>query len=555
MKRKNGMMRLRVATLFVMLLVSCLGLFGQATTTSSIVGQVTDSTQAAIPGADVTLTDLSTKIAHTASTNESGRYIFTNVDPGTYSLTIVKQGFAKSEIPSQPVEVGSTLTLNFKMELGTSTTTIEVRAVSGAELQTTNAAVGTTIGGDALASLPNFGRDVTTLSVIQPGTTLGGFTAGAYSDQNTYTLDGGNNSDDMGGNVTGYVQNFTGLGGTQQNGNPSGVMPTPVESIEEIKVNSFNQTADFNSSIGGQVVMATKRGTNQFHGSGYGYYFDTAFGAANTWVADHTPFHGLPYTPLVSNHRTRYGFSIGGPITTKKFLGGKTYFFFNLEDLRFPNSGTYEHLVPTAAMRAGVIQVPLASSAGGAYVPYNLNSFAVTVPGVNNGQPIAPAGCAILGCDPRGLGLNPIVNQIWTKYMQLPNDPLYGSGDGYNTEGYLSTIRAPLTSNNYVARIDHDFSDKWRFYSSYRDQKLINLTTNQVDIGGAIGSDKFGVPTALAPRPQQPDFFVTGLTTNISPTVTNTFVFNYIRNFWQWSDNSSAQIPGLGLGGALEIGG
>jgi hypothetical protein len=553
MKLSTRIIGVRFVTLFVTLLVASVGLWGQATTTSSIVGQVTDSTQAAIPGADVTLVDLGTKIARTTSTNEAGRYIFPNLDPGNYSLTVVKQGFAKSEIPSQTVEVSSTLTLNFKMEIGTSTTTIEVKAVSGAELQTTNAAVGTTISGTALESLPNFGRDVTTLSVLQPGTTLGGFTAGAANDQNTYTLDGGNNTDDMSGQVTTYVTNFTGLGGSQTNGNPSGVMPTPVESIEEIKVNSFNQTADFNSSIGGQVVMATKRGTNQFHGSGYLFYFDTVLGAANTWAADHTPFHNLPYTPLVSNHRTRYGFSIGGPISNKKFLGGKTYFFFNLEDLRFPNSGTYERTVPTAAMRAGVIQVPLASSAGGAYVPYNLNSFPVTVPGINGGQPIQPAGCAIAGCDPRGIGLNPIVNQIWSKYMPLPNDPL--AGDNYNTQGYLSTIRAPLTSNNYVGRIDHDFNDKWRFFTTYRDQRLISLTTNQVDIGGVLPGDKFGVPAALAPRTQIPDFFVAGLTTNISPTVTNTFLFNFIRNFWQWSDNSGAQIPGLGLGGALEIGG
>jgi Carboxypeptidase regulatory-like domain len=316
MNFKNSTLGIRVATVLVVLLASCASLLGQATTTSSVIGLVTDSTNAAIPGADVTLTDLGTKISQKATTNDSGRYIFTNVDPGTYSLTVTRQGFAKSEIAQQPVEVGSTLTLNFKMELGTPTTTVEVRAVSGAELQTTNAAVGTTISGAALESLPNFGRDVTTLSVIQPGTTLGGFTAGAYSDQNSFTLDGGNNSDDMGGNTTGYATNFTGLGGTQTNGNPSGVMPTPVESIEEIKVNSFNQTADFNASIGGQVVMATKRGTNQFHGSAYGYYFDTALGAANTWVNDHTPSTvlGLPYTPIVSNHRTRYGFSIGGPV-------------------------------------------------------------------------------------------------------------------------------------------------------------------------------------------------------------------------------------------------
>jgi hypothetical protein len=549
MKRRNAT-TIRVATLFVALLASCLASWGQATTTSSVIGLITDSTNAAIPGSDVTLTDLGTKISQKASTNEAGRYIFTNVNPGTYSLTVIKQGFAKSEISSQTVEVSSTLTLNFKMELGTSTTTVEVRAVTGAELVTTNAAVGTTISGAALDSLPNFGRDVTTLSVIQPGTTLGGFTAGAYSDQNSFTLDGGNNSDDMGGNTTGYATNFTGLGGTQTNGNPSGVMPTPVESIEEIKVNTFNQTADFNASIGGQIVMVTKRGTNQFHGSGYGYYFDTVLGAANTWTNRHTPDAalGLPYTPLVSNHRTRFGFSIGGPITTKKFLGGRTYFFFNLEDLRFPNATTYEHETPTALFRAGVIQVP---NSAGVYIPYNLNPNPVIVSGVTYPTAVCPGG----GCDPRGIGLNPIVNQIWSKFMPLANDPIYSVGDNYNIEGYLSTIRAPLTSNNYVGRIDHDFGDKWRMYTSYRDQRFINLTTNQVDIGGAIGNDKFGVPVALAPRPQDPDYLVAGLTTIISPTVTNTFVFNYIRNFWQWSDDSSAQVPGLGLGGALEIGG
>lgn len=551
MKRSKKFMGTRVVLLVATLLASCVGLWAQATTTSSIVGSVTDSTQAVIPGADVRLVDLSTKAARTTTTNEQGRYIFVNLEPGIYSVTVTKQGFAKSELPSQAVEISTTLTLNVKMELGTSTTTVEVRAVTGAELQTTNAAVGTTISGAALESLPNFGRDVTTLAVLQPGTTLGGYTGGAVQDQNTYTLDGGNNSDDMAGNTTSYVTNFTGLGGTQTGGNSSGVLPTPVESIEEIKVNSFNQTADFNSSIGGQIVMATKRGTNQFHGSGYGYYFATNVGAANSWVNDHTPGkdsngNKLPYTPLPSNHRLRYGTSIGGPMLPK-FLGGKTYFFFNYEALRFPNVGTYERTVPSDLMRAGIIQVPNAS---GVYTPYNLNSTPVTI----GGTTYAPAVCPGGACDPRGIGLNPIVNTIWSKYMPHANEFL-NQGDLYNTQGYLTTIRAPLNSNSYVARIDHDFGDRLRFYSSYRDQRLVSLTTNQVDIGGALAGDSLGNAAAVAPRDQVPSFFVAGLTANITPTLTNTFLFNYTRNFWQWGSQSSAQVPGLGLGGVLEIGG
>ncbi len=546
----NKLVGMRVAALFVALLVSSLSMWGQ-TSTSTISGVVTDSTQAAIPGAEVRLIDLGTKAARTTSTNEQGRYVFVNLEPGTYGLAVTKDGFSKSEVASQQVEVGTTLTLNFKLELGMSTTTVEVKAVSTAELQTTNAAVGVTISGAALESLPNFGRDVTTLAVLQPGTTLGGYTGGAVQDQNTYTLDGGNNSDDMAGNTTSYVTNFTGLGGTQTGGNSSGVLPTPVESIEEIKVNTFNQTADFNSSIGGQIVMATKRGTNQFHGSGYGYYFATNVGAANSWVNDHTPGkdsqgNPLPYTPLPSNHRLRYGTSIGGPMLPK-FLGGKTYFFFNFEALRFPNVSTYERTVPSDLMRAGIIQVPNAS---GVYTPYNLNPTPVTL----NGVTYAPAVCPGGSCDPRNIGLNPIVNTIWSKFMPHANEFL-NSGDLYNTQGFLTTLRAPLTSNNYVARIDHDFGDKLRFYTTYRDQRLVSLTNNQVDIGGALPGDTLGNAAATAPRDQVPSFFVAGLTASLKPTLTNTFVFNYTRNFWQWGSESSAQVPGLGLGGVLEIGG
>jgi hypothetical protein len=196
-------------------------------------------------------------------------------------------------------------------------------------------------------------------------------------------------------------------------------------------------------------------------------------------------------------------------------------------------------------MRAGVIQV---ANTAGVYQAFNLNPTPVTVDGVT----YQPATCGSGPCDPRGIGLNPVVSQIWNKYMPLPNTN--SGGDGYNTLNYLSTLRAPLTSNVYTGRIDHDFNDKFRWYATYRDQKLVNLTTNQVDIGGFLPGDTLGQPAATAPRPQQPSVWVTGLTTIISPTKTNNFVFNYTRTFWQWGSSvATPQLPGLG--GALEIGG
>src|SRR5262245_66279172 len=114
------------------------------------------------------------------------------------------------------------MTVNAALRIGSTTTTIEVDAHVGADLQTTNATVGTTLTSAALQLLPNMGRDVSTLAVLQPGTTPTGHTAGAFSDQTVFSLDGGNNPADMAGNSTSYVTNFKGQGGTQTNRTPSG---------------------------------------------------------------------------------------------------------------------------------------------------------------------------------------------------------------------------------------------------------------------------------------------------------------------------------------------
>ncbi|MBO0720622.1 MAG: carboxypeptidase regulatory-like domain-containing protein [Blastocatellia bacterium] len=529
-------------------------ILAQSTTTGTVAGQVMDQQNQPLMGAQVSLRDNATNTVLKTVSNEAGRYAFINISPGLYDITVSMDNFKTARITGQKVTVGLALTVNILMEIGSVAESVTVTSGAVTELQTMNSAVGTTLSRESLEHLPNLGRDVTTLAVLQPGTTPGGFTAGSYSDQNTYTIDGGNNTDDMAGNVTSYITNFTGIGGSQTNGTVSGVLMTPIESIEEFKVNTFNQSADFNSSIGGQVAMVTKRGTNQFHGAAYMFYYATNIGAANSWKNDHTPSTTsdgtkLGYTPIVPNHRSRFGGALGGPITPE-ILGGKTYLFVNYEGSRFPNSFNYERIVPSDLMRAGVIQVP---DATGKYVAYNLNPNPVTV----NGVTYQPAQCPNSPngmCDPRAVGLNPVVNQIWTKFMPRANDPLFGGGDNFNTQGYLSTIRAPLTSDFHVARLDHDFGSKWRFFTSWRAQHINNVTTNQVDLGGALPGDTFGQPAATAPRPQVAELLVAGMTTTISPHTTNDFRFSYQYNWWQWSSgNAPAQIPGLG--GALEIGG
>jgi hypothetical protein len=523
--------------------------WAQSTSTGTISGQVVDPQGAAIVGAVVDLTDVSTDSRQSTMTNEVGRYLLVNVAPGTYDLAVSKVGFKQTKLVGQKVAVGLELTLNVTLQVGSTSTAIEVAASAGAELQTSNATVGSTITGESLMNLPNLGRDANAFFVLQPAITpgggasgaIGGQVAGVVEDQHQFQLDGGNNSDDQQGshNYNPAPGNMFGTG----NALPSGVMPTPVETIEEYKVGISNQTADFNAAAGAQVQMVSKRGANKFHGSAYEYYFGSNMGA-NSWQNNHTPSSGLPYTPLPATHQNRFGASFGGPLLPS-FLGGKTYFFFNYEGRRFPNVATIDRLVPTALMRAGVIQV---SNSSGQIVPYNLNPVPVTV----NGTTYQPAACPAGSCDPRGLGVNPIVSQIWNKWMPLPNDPNFG--DRYNTQGYFTTVPLPQTSNFAMARIDHDFGANWKLMGGYRYYKFTQMTTSQVDIGGILPGDTLGVASAKTPHRQTPSYFVAGLSGIITPHLINDFHFNYLRNAWEWiSGGGPPQLPGLG--GAAIIGG
>ncbi len=513
----------------------------QSTSSGTVSGQVTDVQGAAVLGAEIRVTDKATNTVKTYLSNEAGRYDVFNLNPGTYDLTVVKPGFTEFKFSNQKVQVGLVLTLNAKLQVGETTTTVEVKETAGAELQTSNATIGSTISGTQLENLPNLGRDANAFFTLQPGVSPTGNVAGTVSDQNGFQLDGGNNSSDMDGNQSVYTLTSGTISGSA-GGTPSGVIPTPSETIEEFKVSTTNQTADFNGSGGAQVQMVTKRGTNDFHGSVYEYLLSSAVGA-NYWKNNHTPSAGLAYTPLPKTHQNRYGASLGGPITNKRLLGGTWQFFFNYEARRFPQSSTIDRTVPTAMLRAGIIQLPNTS---GVYQSYNLNPFPVTVNGTTYQPSVCPAGA----CDPRRVGLNPVVSKIWNT-IPLPND--LQAGDGYNTQGYLTNVSIPQTSDNYTGRIDHDFSDKWHLMSSYRYYDFKQNTTNQTDIGGILGGST-GQAVATAPRVQKPSYWVAGLTTIITPTLTNDFHYSYLRNYWEWgTDGAPPQFSGLG--GAVEIGG
>jgi Carboxypeptidase regulatory-like domain len=535
---------------------------GQSVSSGTITGTVTDPSGGAVVGATVTLTDVSTSTTRTATTNEAGRYVFANVVPGTYTVTINMTGFRLAKFSNQVVNIGTTLTLNVAMEMGSVSQTVEVTATNS-ELQTMNATVGNTITGVALESLPSLGRDVSTFATLQPGVAPDGSVGGANQDQNSFQLDGGNNSSDMDGTQNTYTPSFAGdpSGGLVNNyvtgtspaggpggGAPTGVMPTPVDSIEEFKVGTTNQTADFNSSAGAQVQLVTKRGTNQVHGTVYEYYLD------NNWAAN-TFDNNATNTSRPSYHYSHFGAAGGGPILPKQILGGKTYIFANYEGFRFPNSVTVTKAVPSDLLEQGILQF---KDASGVVQAYNLNPTPVTVNGITYQPALCPgdlaSGVPAGRCNPLGLGISPTVQAMWTQFMPKSNTT---SCSGLSRCDHLNVLEfkanMPLLWNDNfgVVRLDHDFGPKWHFNSTYRYYHMERATTNQVDIGGFFAGDKLGAPTAASNRPQVPWYLTAGVTTNITSNVTNDFHYNYLRNHWaRASHDQPPQIAGLG--GALE---
>src|SRR5258708_1406482 len=272
-----------------MLLSLCSVSLAQSSASGTVSGQVTDQQGAAVPGVDIKLTDPSTNITLTTKSNDAGRFIIANVSPGAYDITFSKAGFSTRKVNKQDVKVADILNINAILEVGQVSTVVEVTTAPGAELQTVNATVGTTVSGASLTYLPIFGSDASSLAIYQPGVSPEGAVAGAMYDQNTFQLDGGNNSNDMDGSMRDYTGSYSRGGFAGITNPPSGVLPTPPDTIEEFKVSTAGQTADFNGSSGSQISVVTKRGTNQIHGSGYYFYASSNVGGANSWDNNHTP--------------------------------------------------------------------------------------------------------------------------------------------------------------------------------------------------------------------------------------------------------------------------
>jgi hypothetical protein len=410
--------------------------WGQATT--SLRGVVTDPSGAAVPNAQVTLTNTATNTVRTAVTGSDGAYAFTEVQPGTYTLTVEAQGFRKYERRNLVLQVSLPATVNVRLEIGAVSQVVSVTAEAPL-LNRTDASLGQTMGSLEIQELPLEARNVPQLLSLQPGVvytsdradidvnndTRSGAVNGERSDQSNITLDGVSVNDEF----NRYA--FT------------SVLPITVDSVQEFRVTTSNYDASQGRSAGGQIALVTKGGTNQFHGSLYEVNRNTATVANDFFIKTAEALSGQPNKPpkLIRN---TFGGSIGGPFVKDRF-----FFFFNYEGRRDAQEESVVRSIPSQTLRDGIIEYPCANPAqcpGG------------TVTGVSGHTYAVPAGVFAIGpaqlknMDPLHIGPSPVALAYFNTYP-LPNDTTVG--DGLNWTGFRFPGPVHRSFNWYIGRLDY----------------------------------------------------------------------------------------------------
>jgi hypothetical protein len=447
----KNVVKLLCCTLAMLTLTSMSVCYGQAVS-AGMTGEVTDSSGAVIPGAVVTLSNATTGLKFTQTTNGVGEYRFSNIPPGQgYEASFTATGFTPFDVKSIYLTVATVRPQNATLAVGAHTE-IEVTASnSEVTINTSDATVGNTFDVQQLNNLPVEQRnDPTALFTMQPGVTDSGAVTGARVDQNNVTLDGLDVNDFATGGAS--QQQYVGTGVVQGFGSGTIVGHAPVDSVEEFHGTVGGNLSDTGPSSGGQFQLVTKSGTNHFHGNLNEYHRDPSL-VANTWFGNNsTPI--VPRNHLIQN---QFGGAVGGPILIPKLLNGrdKLFFFFDFNDDRIVSAAIQQRTVPLDTMRPDCTSGNTACKSTYLGIGYDNNSQ-----GVSYENP-----AQIMALDPQGVG----VSQVWTKGFdaRFPHSNNNVTGDGINTGGFAFDAPDNDDETNYVTRIDYNLNQNMKIFGRF----------------------------------------------------------------------------------------
>ncbi len=399
----------------------------------TIVGYVKDNSGAAIPGAQVVITNVNTGIFSETMTDESGYYRSIPLRVGVYSVSAEFEGFKRTVQSGISLEVNQQALVDLMLEIGAVTEEVTVTAEAPL-LQTTEASQGQVIDHRKIVDLPLNGRDYLQLALLSsgtnvpaPGARFGGFSSGGLrTSHNNYLLDGMDNNSNQ-------------HAGTGRQGQ---VISPSVDAIEEFKVQTNAYSAEFGRNIGGVVNVVIKSGTNQFHGGAFEFLRNEKLDAKN--------FFDSPTDPVPPYKRNQFGFFVGGPI-----MKNKTFFFTDWEGTRIRTSGTTQSTIPTTLEREGDFSQSIyAGKPVSIYDPATYNPLNKTR------LPIAGNVIPQSSLDPVGVNL--------ASLYPLPNKSSI-------TNNFLSNPLTKESTDKWDLKIDHTFGPSDTIYGRVSTQDFTHL--------------------------------------------------------------------------------
>jgi hypothetical protein len=421
----------------------CPMVYGQAN--GSFSGTVADKTGSVIAGAKVTITSQGTGVVREATTDSSGHYLVPLLPVAVYTLRVDSSGFQPVEQKDVRLQVDESRELDFTLAPASVTEQVEVSAGAVA-VESTNATLGQVITSQQVAELPLNGRDFVQLATLAPGTVqetnpnsfFNGGPSSEVSARGTFSLSvGGSRASSTDWLLDGNDNNELTAGGIA-------ILPS-IDAIQEFKVLTYNYSAEYGTRAGPTVLVNTKSGTNQLHGSLFEFFRNTDLDARSYFALTREQFN-----------LNQFGGALGGPI--KK---DKTFFFLDYQAKQQRHGTPFVGLVPTAAMRVGDYSLTPYSWGSNKKVrnPVQLTDPYTGAPlqcdGSGNPIPAGAGGAQTLGspCDKFPANMIDPIGQKMMNLFPLPNTS--NPNGGYN---YDDVPVRKLNEGEFDVRVDHNFS-------------------------------------------------------------------------------------------------
>jgi Carboxypeptidase regulatory-like domain len=515
----RSILSLRISAFFILIVLLCVQATGQ-TFYGSVLGVIADPSGAPIDAARITLLNSDTGVRQSVQSSGSGEYRFVNLVPGTYRLEAEKTGFKRLTRDAIPVTVDAAVRIELGMQVGDVSQSIEVAAAAPL-LQTENASLSQVVASRPVQELPLNGRNVLNLVSLSPGVVPQGSSDGNLTGKNVFAA---GNYQIGGGTANQSATFYDGVPVNITYGNITALVPSQ-DSVQEFRVQTSNNTAEYGRYTGGVINMASRAGTNDFHGGVYEFLRNKQLNAANFFANK----SGAGRAPFVQN---QFGGTVGGPIRKDK-----TFFFASYEAFRARQGVLFTETVPTLQQRTGDFSDYRNSS--GATIPIydpltQCGAYSNPACGSGTVQRTQFPGNAIPASR-----LNPVA-------LKILNLPYYGTpntaGQSFtNNFNYARNASTGGDNDQFSIRGDHQLSDKQRLLA-----RLTRWTSSNLPV------DVYG-NGLRAGDPYSPEHFVT-----TQAVAADTYVFNpntildVRAGFTRWF---YTRIPGtLGLDGSAALG-